>query len=152
MCYNRPPRYSLRLVGHTFICYCHALFGSFCHNSQHINVSYWHCTYKTFYKCTARATKHALHLIFTYVHEKVILLRRNRLRALVVLVFRHDMEIQVAHALCKHGCRLISYTDNKRFVAIEACYNCPRSPLHFINNMPESFWDNYIWCIAKMIV
>ena len=61
--------------------------------------------------------------------EKVILLSRSRLRALVVLLFGHDMQIQVAHARCKHGCRLISHTVNKRFVTIEACYNCPRSPL-----------------------
>ena len=92
--------------------------------------SYWHCTYKQFYKCTPTATKHALHANFIYVHEKVILLGRSRLRALDVLVFAHGMQIQVAHALCKQGCRLISHTANKRLVTIEACYNCPRSPLH----------------------
>ena len=62
---------------------------------------------KKIYKCTPTDTKHALHANFTYVHEKVILLGRSRLRALVVLIFGHDMQIQVAHALCKHGCRLI---------------------------------------------
>ena len=89
-------------------------FGSFCHNSQHSIGSYWHCSYTKLYKCTPTATKHALHANFTYVHEKVILRGRNRLRALVVLLFGHDMQIQVAHALCKHGCRLISHTANKR--------------------------------------
>ena len=55
---------------------------------------------------------------------------RSRLRALVVLVFTYDMHIQVAHALCERGCRLIIHTANKRIVTIiEACYNCPRSPL-----------------------
>ena len=39
------------------------------------------------------------------------------------------MQIHVAHALCKQGCRLISYTVNIRLVTIAACYNCPRSPL-----------------------
>ena len=39
------------------------------------------------------------------------------------------MQIQVAHALCKQGCRLISYTANIRLVTIATCYNCPRSPL-----------------------
>ena len=129
MCYNRPRRYSSHLVGYTFICYCHALYGRLCHNSQHIIGSYWHCTYKKLYKCTPTATKHALYANFTYVPEKVILLGRSRLRALVMLFFGHDMQIQVANALCKHGCRLISHTANKRFVTIEACYNCPRSPL-----------------------
>ena len=57
------------------------------------------------------------------MHEKVILLGRSRLRALVGLVFAHDMQIQVAHALCKQGCRLISNTAYKRIVTIEACYN-----------------------------
>ena len=60
----------------------------------------------------------------------MILLGRNRLRALIVLMFAHDMQIQVAHALCKQGCRFISYTANIRLVTIAACYNCPRSPLH----------------------
>ena len=129
MCYNRPRRYSSRLVGHTFICYFHALFGSFCQNSQHTIGFYWHCTYKKLYKCTLTATKHPLHANFTYVPEKVILLGRSRLRALVVLLFGHDMQIQVTHVRCKHGCRLISHTANKGFVTIEACYNCPRSPL-----------------------
>ena len=86
--------------------------------------------YKQFYKCTPTATKHALHANFIYVHEKVILLGRSRLRALGVLVFAHGMQIQVAHALCNQDCRLISHTANKRLVTIEACYNCPRSPLH----------------------
>ena len=62
------------------------------------------------------------------MHENVFLLGRSRLRALVE-VFGHDMQIQVAHALCKQGCRLIIHTANKRLVTIEACYNCPRSPL-----------------------
>ena len=108
---------------------CHALFGSFCCNCQHINVSYWHCTYKKIYKCTPTATKHALHSNFTYVQEKLILLGRSRLCALVVLAVGHDMQIQVAHALCKQCCSLISYAANKRLVTIEACYKCPRSPL-----------------------
>ena len=38
------------------------------------------------------------------------------------------MQIQVAHALRKQGCRLINYTANIRLVTIAACYNCPRSP------------------------
>ena len=67
---------------------------------------------------------------FTFVHEKVILLGRSRLRALIVLVFAHDIQMQVAHGLCKQGCRLISNTANKRLVTIEACYKCPRSPLY----------------------
>ncbi len=129
MCYNRPRRYSSRLVGHTFIIYFPALFGSFRYNCQHINVSYCRCTHNTFYKCTPTATKHALHANFTYVYERVILLGRSRLRALVVLVFAYDMQTQVAHVVCKQGCRLISYTANKRLVTIETCYNCPRSPL-----------------------
>ena len=56
----------------------------------------------------------------------------NRLRALIVLIFAHDMQIQVAHALCKQGCRLISYTANIRLVTIAACYNSPRSPVHVL--------------------
>ena len=59
----------------------------------------------------------------------MILFARNRLRALIVLIFAHDMQIQVAHALCKQGCRLISYTADIRLVTIATCYNCPRSPL-----------------------
>ena len=51
----------------------------------------------------------------------MILLARNRLRALIVLMFAHDMQIQVAHALCKQGCRLISYSANIRLVTIAAC-------------------------------
>ena len=42
----------------------------------------------------------------TYVHEKVILLDRSRLRALIVLVCAHNMDINVAHAPRKQGCRL----------------------------------------------
>ena len=61
--------------------------------------------------------------------EKVIFFARNRLSALIVFIFAHDMQIQVAHALCKHGRRLRSYTANIRLVTIAACYNCPRSPL-----------------------
>ena len=64
----------------------------------------------------------------------MILLGRNRLRALIVLIFTHDMQIQVAHGLCKQGCRLLSYTANIRRVTIAACYNCPRSPL-LLNNV-----------------
>ena len=89
----------------TIFFYCHATFESLCYNCQHINVSYWHCTYKKFF-----------------------LLARNRLRALIVLIFAHDMQIQVAHALRKQGYRLISYTANIHLVTIAACYNCPRSP------------------------
>ena len=55
------------------------------------------------------------------------------MRALIALIFAHDMQIQVAHALCKQGCRLISYTANIRLVTIAACYNCPRSPLQHVN-------------------
>ena len=62
------------------------------------------------------------------MHKKVISLGKSRLRALVVVA--HDMQIQISQALCKQGCRLISDTANKRFVTmIEACYNCPLSPL-----------------------
>ena len=71
-------------------------------------------------------------MLYTPVYfraEKVILFARKRLRALIVLFFEHGMQIQVAHALCKQGCRLISYTANIRLVTIAACYNCPRSPL-----------------------
>ena len=57
---------------------------------------------------------------------------RKRLRALIVLFFAHDMQIQVAHALCKQCCRLIIYTANIRLVTIAACYNCPRSPLRVV--------------------
>ena len=66
---------------------------------------------------------------FYFRAEKVILFARNRLRALIVLIFAHDMQIQVAHALCKQGCRLISYTANIRLVTIAACYNCPLADL-----------------------
>ena len=59
---------------------------------------------KEFCKCTPKATKHALHVNFTDVHEQVISLGRSRLRALVM--FARDMQIQVA--LCKQGCRLIN--------------------------------------------
>ena len=112
-------------------CYCHALFESFCYNCQHINVSYWHCTYKKFFKYTPTAKKSFIGLRqFYFRAEKVILFARNRLRALIVLIFAHDMQIQIAHALCKQGCRLLSYMANIRLVTIAACYNCPRSPLH----------------------
>ena len=67
---------------------------------------------------------------FYFRDEKVIFLDRSRLRALIVLIFAHDMQIQVAHALCKQGCRLISYTANIRLVTIAVCYNFPQSPLH----------------------
>ena len=70
---------------------------------------------------------------FYFRAEKVILFARNRLSALIVLIFAHDMQIQVAHALCKQGCRLISYTADIRLVTIATCYNCPRSPLHLKN-------------------
>ena len=66
----------------------------------------------------------------------MIFLDRIRLRALIVFIFAHDMQIQVAHALCIQGCRLISYTANIRLVTIATCYNCPRSPLR-INNVPK---------------
>ena len=39
------------------------------------------------------------------------------------------MKLQVAHAMCKQGCRLISDTANLHIVTIGACYNCPRSTL-----------------------
>ena len=67
---------------------------------------------------------------FYFRAEKVILFARNQLRDLIVLIFAHDVQIQVAHALCKQGCRLISYTADIRLVTIATCYNCPRSPLH----------------------
>ena len=67
---------------------------------------------------------------FYFRAEKVILFARNRLRALIVLIFAHDMQIKVAHALCKQGCHLISYTADIRLVTIATCYNCPRSPLN----------------------
>ena len=85
-----------------------------------------------FYKILQRYTNsytNSIHANFTYDHEKAISHGRSRLRALVVLLFSHDMQIQEAHALCKQGCRLISNTANKRIVTIETCYNCPRSPL-----------------------
>ena len=113
---------------HIFL-YCHALFESFCYNCQHINVSYWHCTYNKFCKCTPTAKKTCFSRQFYFRDEKVIFLDRSRLRALIVFIFAHDMQIQVAHALCKQGCRLISYTANIRLVTIATCYNCPRSPL-----------------------
>ena len=94
---------------------------------------------KKFYKCTPTATKHVLHADFTYVHEKVILLGRSRFRALVVLVFGHDMQIKVANALCKQGWRLIINTENKRLVTIEACFNIvPGLPYLPSYNMDES--------------
>ena len=46
---------------------------------------------------------------FYFRAEKVIFFARNRLSALIVFIFAHDMQIQVAHALCKHGRRLRSY-------------------------------------------
>ena len=130
MCYNRPQRYSSRLLGHTFIIYFHALFVSFRYNCQHINVSCCRCTIEKFYKMYTNSCKtcFSLHANFSYVHEKAILLGRSRLRALVVLVFAHDMQTQVAHGVCKQGCRLISYTVNKRVVTIDTCYNCPGLP------------------------
>ena len=75
-------------------------------------------SYKTCFTCQ-----------FYFRHEKVILFDRSRLRALVVSVFAHDMQIQVEHGLCKQGCCMISNTANKRIVTIAACYNCtPVSP------------------------
>ena len=59
----------------------------------------------------------------------MIFLDRSRLCALIVFIFAQDLQIQVAHALCKQGCRLISYTANIRLVTIATCYNCRRSPL-----------------------
>ena len=46
-----------------------------------------------------------------------------------MIIFAHDMQILVAQALCKHGCRLIGLSDtaNKRLVTIQAC-NCTISP------------------------
>ena len=117
---------------HIFFFYCQALFESFCYNCQHINVSYWHCTYKKFFKYTPTAKKTCFIRQFYFRAEKVIFLAKNRLRALIILIFAHDMQIHVAHALCKQGCRLISYTVNIRLVTIAACYNCPRSPLRRI--------------------
>ena len=93
-----------------------------------INVSYWHCTYKKFFKYTPTAKKICFIWQFYFRAEKKILFARNRLRALIVLIFAHAMQIQVAHAMCKQGCRLISYTANIRLVTIAACYNCPRLP------------------------
>ena len=120
--------------------YCHAKFESFCYNCQHINVSYWHCTYKQFFKYT-NSSKICFIRQFYFRAEKVILFARNRLRALIVLIFAHDMQIQVAHALRKQGWRLISYTANIRRVTIAACYNCPRSPLHiWLSVVQTSIW------------
>ena len=68
----------------------------------------------------------------------MILFARKLLRALIVFIFAHVMQIQVAHALCKQGCRLISYTANIRLVTIAACYNCPRSPLLRFNDYCSS--------------
>ena len=104
------PTIIITLVGHTFICYCHALFESFCYNCQHIIVSYWHCTYKKFFKYTPTAKKICFIWQFYFRAEKVIFFARNRLSALIVFIFAHDMQIQVAHALRKHGRRLRSYT------------------------------------------
>ena len=102
--YNRPRLKSSRLVCHTFIFYCHALFEGLCYNCQHINVSYWQCTYSN-----STSVHQQLKTCFTrqfyFRDEKVILLDRNLLRAIIVLIFAHDMQIQVAHALCKQGCR-----------------------------------------------
>ena len=84
---------------------------------------------------------------FYFRDEKVIFLDRSRLRALIVFIFAHDMHIQVAHALCKQGCRLISYTANIRLVTIATCYNCPRSPLQhliFLVFFIFVFWKCFI--------
>ena len=78
---------------------------------------------------------------FYFCAEKVILFARNRLRALIVLICAHDMQIQVAHALCKQGCRLISHTANIRLVTIATCYNCPRYPLLFCRSL--SYFTRY---------
>ena len=83
---------------------------------------------KKFCKCTPTAKKTCFTRQFYFRDEKVIFLDRSRLRALIVFIFAHDMQIQVAHALCKQGCRLISDTANIRLVTIATCYNCPRSP------------------------
>ena len=85
---------------------------------------------KKIFKCTPTAKKICFIRQFYFRAEKVILFARNRLRALIVVIFAHDMQIQVAHALRKQGCRLISYTADIRLVTIATCYNCPRSPLH----------------------
>ena len=107
---------------------------------------------KKFFKCTPTAKKICFIRQFYFRAEKVILFARNRLRALIVLIFAHDMQIQVPHALCKQGCRLISYTANIRLVTIAACYNCPRSPLptltfstcqltfFFVSNLRDRCW------------
>ena len=86
---------------------------------------------KKFFKCTPTAKKICFIRQFYFRAEKVILFARNRLRALIVLIFAHDMQIQVAHALCKQGCHLISYSADIRLVTIATCYNCPRSPLQY---------------------
>ena len=83
-----------------------------------------------FFKYTPTAKQICFIRQFYFRAEKVILFARNRLRALIALIFAHDMQIQVAHALRKQGYRLISYTANIRLVTIAACYNCPRSPLY----------------------
>ena len=128
--------------------YCHALFESFCYNCQHINVSYWHCTYKEFFKCTPTAKKICFIRQFHFRAEKVILFARNRLRALIVFICAHYMQIQVAHALCKQGCRLISYTADIRLVTIATCYNCPRSPLYL--NYQDMLFDAKTTCIGEI--
>ena len=66
--------------------------------------------YKKFFKYTPTAKKTCFIRQFYFRAEKVIFLARNRLRALIILIVAHDMQIHVAHALCKQGCRLISYT------------------------------------------
>ena len=71
--------------------------------------------------------KNMLYTSISFTCTNKHLLARRRLRDLVVCILSHDTQIQVAHALCKQWCLLISYTDNKRLVTIEACYNCPRS-------------------------
>ena len=66
---------------------------------------------------------------FYFRAEKVILFARNLLRNLIVLIFAHDMQIQVAHALCKQGCRLISYMADIRLVTIATSQLPPVSPI-----------------------
>ena len=84
-CCNRPRR--SHLEGHQFIFYCHAFFLEVSVTIANILtfIIGIHCQYKNSIN-TPTATKHALHVNFTYVHEKVISLGKSRLRALVVLI------------------------------------------------------------------
>ena len=102
--------YSSRLVGHTFLFIVKGCL-EVCAIVANI-LTFLTLHILNIIQMYTEATKHGLHSNFTYVHEKVILPGRSRLRALV-LVFAHDMKhFQVAHAMCKQGCRLISDTAN----------------------------------------